>query len=256
MVLTTQSVAIVSGGLGSIGRAIAELYSNNDFTVVVLDIDEKKGRKIREIRDGKISFTRCDVTNEKEVRESLAIVHEKYGRIDVLLNVAGAALIKPLEQTTWEDYKRIIDLNLGGTFLLCKYALPIMKAQQSGSIINVGSVSAHAGQAFRTLYSASKGAVVSFTRSLAWELAPFNIRVNCISPGLIETPLFRRNVRIEAKLRKITPGELRKRKQADQAFNRFADPREVAEVAYFLGSNKASFVNAVDVVVDGGWLAK
>lgn len=254
--MTTQSVAIVSGGLGSIGRAIAELYSNNDFTVVVLDIDEKKGRKIREIRDGKISFTRCDVTNEKEVRESLAIVHEKYGRIDVLLNVAGAALIKPLEQTTWEDYKRIIDLNLGGTFLLCKYALPIMKAQQSGSIINVGSVSAHAGQAFRTLYSASKGAVVSFTRSLAWELAPFNIRVNCISPGLIETPLFRRNVRIEAKLRKITPGELRKRKQADQAFNRFADPREVAEVAYFLGSNKASFVNAVDVVVDGGWLAK
>jgi NAD(P)-dependent dehydrogenase (short-subunit alcohol dehydrogenase family) len=254
--LATQRVAIVSGGASGIGKATVEVFSKRDFRVVVLDIDKSGANAISRGGHRNVSFTLCDVTDEDEVKESIRNVQEEHKRIDVLLNIAGAALIKPVDKTKWDEYRRIVDLNLGGTFLLCKYVVPVMKAQRSGSIVNIGSVSAYAGQAFRTLYSASKGAVVSFTKSLAWELAPFGIRVNCISPGLVETPLFRRNVEIEAEIRGIPSEELRRRKESDQAFGRFADPREVAEVAYFLASEKASFVNATDIPVDSGWLAK
>lgn len=250
----TQKVAIVTGGASGIGKATAELFSRRGFAVVVLDINKEGGRNLKGI--ARSSFRICDITDEGQVRRTLKKVHEDYRRVDALLNVAGAALIKPVEETTWEDYRDVLDLNLGGTFLMCKYVVPFMKSQRSGSIVNIASVSAYAGQAFRTMYSASKGAIVSLTKSLAWELAPFNIRVNSISPGLIETPLFRRNVRIESSIRGIPPKELLERKRADQAFKRFADPKEVAEVAYFLASEKASFVNAVDVPVDCGWLAK
>lgn len=251
---TTPKVAIVTGGASGIGKATAELFSRSGFAVVVLDINKRGGRALKGVE--KSSFRVCDVTDEDQVRRTLKEVHEDYKHVDALLNVAGAALIKPIEETSWEDYRQVVDLNLGGTFLMCKYVVPIMKTQRSGSIVNIASVSAYAGQAFRTMYSASKGGIVSFTKSLAWELAPFNIRVNSISPGLIETPLFRRNIRIESSIRGILPKELRERKRADQAFRRFADPREVAEVAHFLVSENASFVNAVDVPVDCGWLAK
>ena len=252
--MTGNKVAIVTGGASGIGKATAELFSSRDFTVVVFDVNRGIARKPK---GGKMVSSRvCDVTDEGQVRTAIEGVHNEYGSVDALLNVAGAALIKPVDTSSWDDYRRVVDLNIGGTFLLCKYVVPIMKAQKSGSIINIASVSAHAGMAYRTLYSASKGGVVSFTKSLAWELAPFNIRVNSISPGLIETPLFRRNVEIESSIRGILPRELAERKRVDQAFKRFADPKEVAEVAYFLASDKASFVNAIDVPVDCGWTAK
>ena len=254
--MASQRVAIVSGGASGIGKATAEVFSKHGFRVVVLDIDQKGASAISREGQRNVSFMLCDVTDEDQVKESIRNAQEEHKRIDVLLNIAGAALIQHVDKTTWEEYRRIVDLNLGGTFLLCKYVVPVMKAQRSGSIVNIGSVSALAGQAFRTLYSASKGAVVSFTKSLAWELAPFGIRVNCINPGLIETPLFRRNVEIEAKIRGIPSEELRQRKKSDQAFGRFADPQEVAEVAYFLASGAASFVNATDIPVDCGWSAK
>jgi len=251
-------LALITGGASGIGAATARLFSKNGYNVAIFDVDEK-GRRVAEdlaARDARSKFLGCDITEESEVRKNVAVLRREYGRIDVLLNIAGVALIKPIEETTWRDYKKIVDINLGGTFLMCKHVAPIMKAQKNGAIINIASVSAYAGQPFRGIYSATKGAILSFTKSIAWELAPYNIRVNCISPGLIETPLFRKNLRIESSIRGVSPEELEARKKADQAFKRFADPKEVAAVALFLASDDASFVNAVDVPVDSGWLAK
>lgn len=254
----TGKLTLVTGGASGIGRATAKTFSTRGHDVAILDVDDAGRRVAEEItgRGGHATFLRCDITRESQVEKSVAILRKEFGRVDTLVNVAGIALIKPIERTTWDDYRRIADINLGGTFLMCKHVVPMMKAQKQGSIVNIASVSAYAGQPFRSIYSATKGAVVSFTKSLAWELAPYGIRVNCISPGLIETPLFRRNLRIESSIRGITTKDLEERKRGDQAFKRFADPKEVAEVAYFLASEESSFVNAVDVPVDSGWLAK
>ena len=253
-----RKLAIVTGGASGIGEATARLFSKNGYDVVIFDVDERGRRVAKEIggKQQKAMFVRCDITKEPQVKNGVGVLRKMHLRVDSLINVAGIALIKPLEKTTWQDYRKIVDVNLGGTFLLCKHVVPIMKAQRRGSIVNVASVSAYAGQPFRSVYSATKGAIVSFTKSLAWELAPYDIRVNCVSPGLVDTPLFRRNVRTESSIRGISVKELEERKKADQAFKRFADPSEVAKVAYFLASQDSSFVDAVDVPVDSGWLAK
>ena len=212
--------AIITGGANGIGEATARLFSERKYQVAILDTDER-GRQVSEEVNGSggsSAYVKCDVTNEAEVKRSVEALSQKYQRIDSLINVAGVALIKPLEETTWEDYRRIVDINLGGTFLMCKHVAPKMKAKNRGAIVNVGSASAYSGQPFRGIYSATKGAVVSLTRSLAWELAPSNIRVNCISPGLIDTALLHRNIELESKVRGTTPGELEARKKADQAF--------------------------------------
>jgi cyclopentanol dehydrogenase len=181
---------------------------------------------------------------------------EEMGRIDCLLNIAGVVLVKPLEETTWTEYRKIIDVNLGGMFLTCKYVIPVMKKQGGGSVVNMASVSGHVGQVRHSLYGASKGAILSFTRALAWELAPYKIRVNSVSPGSVDTPMLRDDVKGEARRLGVTFGQVKKEREAEQAFGRWADPKEIAEVVYFLAGDSASFVTGADVLADCGWTAK
>jgi len=128
--------------------------------------------------------------------------------------------------------------------------------QRSGSIVNMASVSGHVGQTEHALYGATKGAVLSFTRALAWEVAKDNIRVNSISPGSVDTPMLRSDVTLESQRTGRSFEELRRLREAEQAFNRWADPREIAEAAYFLASDAASFMTGSDMLVDCGWVAK
>ena len=121
------------------------------------------------------------------------------GHIDVLVNNAGVVLVKPFDQITWDEFRRTTEVNLGGHFLLCKYVLPYMKKQKSGVIVNMGSVSGHVGQTDHVMYGATKGAIIAMTRALAWELAPYNIRVNSISPGSVDTPMLRGDIDLESK---------------------------------------------------------
>ena len=179
-----------------------------------------------------------------------------HGRIDVLNNNAGIVLVRSLDEILWDEYQRVVNVNLGGIFLFCKHVIPVMKKQKRGSIVNMGSVSGHVGQVDHSLYGATKGAVIALTRALAWELAPWNIRVNSVSPGSVDTPMLRSDIKIESAKTGKSYEEVKKLREAEQAFKRWADPSEIAESIYFLASDAASFITGTDLLVDCGWVSK
>ena len=181
---------------------------------------------------------------------------KKHGRIDVLNNNAGIVLVRPLDEIAWDQYRRVVDVNLGGIFLFCKHVIPVMKGQKAGAIVNMGSVSGHVGQVDHSLYGATKGAVIALTRALAWELAPYNIRVNSVSPGSVDTPMLRGDIQIESEKTGKSYDEVKRIREAEQAFRRWADPSEIAESIYFLAGDTASFITGTDLLVDCGWVAK
>jgi NAD(P)-dependent dehydrogenase (short-subunit alcohol dehydrogenase family) len=253
-----QRVALLSGSASGIGAATARLFATRGYSVALLDIQESGQQISDEIRlaGGNSRFYHCDITDEAQVQAVIEDVQENYRQIDTLLNIAGVVLVKPLVETSWSEFQRVIGINLGGTFLLCKYVLPIMRAQKSGSIVNMASVSGHVGQTEHTLYGASKGAILSFTRALAWEVAADHIRVNSISPGSVDTPMLRADVSGEAARTGRSFAELKRERENEQAFARWANPSEIAEAIFFLASDAASFITGSDLLVDGGWVAK
>lgn len=207
-------------------------------------------------RAGAYRVRRCDVSDEAAVQILVEETVAEHGRIDVLANIAGVVLVKPLDETSWEEFRRVVDINLGGTFLSCKHVLPVMKARRSGAIVNMASVSGHVGQTDHVLYGATKGAILSFCRALAWEVAPWGIRVNSISPGSVDTPMLRGDVESEAKRYGRAYDEVKRAREAEQALGRWAEPREIAEAVYFLAGDGASFVTGTDLLVDAGWVAR
>ena len=254
-----KHVAIVTGGARGIGAATVRTFAAHDYAVASLDILQDEGEKVCAlVREGggEATFYQCDVSDEARVKQVVGQVAERYGRVDALLNNAGIVLVKPFDEITFEEYQRTFDVNVGGIFLLTKYVLPIMKEQKSGAIVNMASVSGHVGQIDHVMYGSTKGAIIAMTRALAWEVAPFNIRVNSISPGSVDTPMLRSDITLESN-RTNTPFEDVKRiREAEQAFNRWADPAEIAEPIYFLASEAASFITGTDLLVDCGWVAK
>jgi NAD(P)-dependent dehydrogenase (short-subunit alcohol dehydrogenase family) len=253
-----KKVVLITGSARGIGAATMRVFAKNGYAAVGLDILAEGQAAADEINasGGEGLFLQCDVADEAQVAKCLGAVGEKYGRVDVLVNNAGVVLVKPFDQITWEEFKRTVDINLGGHFLLCKYVLPFMKGQKSGVIVNMGSVSGHVGQMDHVMYGATKGAIIAMTRALAWELAPYNIRVNSISPGSVDTPMLRGDIDLESKRTGIPFETVKKEREAEQAFRRWADPAEIAEPIYFLASEGASFVTGSDWLVDCGWVAK
>ena len=251
-IMTDKKVAIVNGAASGIGKATALQFAREGYAVAAFDIRETVHDLA--LKDG-ITF-RGDVAREADVAAFVAQVEEKYGRVDVLNCNAGVVVVKPLEDTDYDDFLRVATVNLGGTFLFHKYVLPIMKRQKSGSIVNLGSVSGHVGQTQHAIYGATKGAVIAFTRAVAWELAEHNIRVDSVSPGSIDTPMLLGDIQLESTRTGLPFEEVKREREKEQAFQRWAEPEEVAEVICFLASEKASFVTGADWLVDCGWVAK
>lgn len=253
-----KRVALLTGAAQGIGAATARLFAERGYSVAALDVLDTGQQVCDEINQagGDCQFYRCDVVDETNIEATVAAIHARYGRIDTLLNVAGIVLVKPLVETTWDEYRRVVDVNLGGTFLLCKHVLPIMRRQHAGSIVIMASVSGHVGQTDHVIYGASKGALLSFTRALAWEIAGDNIRVNSLSPGSVDTPMLRSDVTLESQRTGRSFAEVKRLREAEQAFKRWADPREIAEAIFFLASDAASFMTGSDLLVDCGWVAK
>jgi NAD(P)-dependent dehydrogenase (short-subunit alcohol dehydrogenase family) len=256
--MSDKKVVIITGSARGIGAATMKVFARHGVATVGLDILSEGQEAADEVRKegGEALFLQCDVADEKQVAACVAQVGEKYGRVDVLVNNAGVVLVKPFDQITWDEFRRTTEVNLGGHFLLCKYVLPFMKKQKSGVIVNMGSVSGHVGQMDHVMYGATKGAIIAMTRALAWELAPYNIRVNSISPGSVDTPMLRGDIDLESKRTGIAFETVKKEREAEQAFKRWADPMEIAEPIYFLASGGASFVTGADWLVDCGWVAK
>lgn len=253
-----KPVALITGGTRGIGEATARRFARNGYVVVVLDAlpDGQAVCDALNAAGNETVFFQGDVSQEAEVADRVRRVFERYGRVDVLVNNAGIVLVKPFDEISWAEYQRVVNVNVGGTFLLCKHVLPIMKQQKRGAIVNLASVSAHVGQTDHVVYGATKGAVLALSRALAWEVAPYHIRVNSVSPGSVDTPMLRGDIEIESRRTGLPFEEVKARREAEQAFNRWADPAEIAEAIYFMASDSASFITGTDLLVDCGWVAK
>jgi NAD(P)-dependent dehydrogenase (short-subunit alcohol dehydrogenase family) len=249
-----QPVVFVTGAARGIGEAVVRAFASRGYRVVASDalpVDAwTLDRAQTAIADS------CDVRDEAAVAALIQRADSEFGRIDVLANVAGVVLVKPLDETTWEDYRTVVDVNLGGTFLACKHVIPVMKRQRSGSIVNMASVSGHVGQTDHAVYGSTKAAVIGLSRALAWEVAPWGIRVNSISPGSVDTAMLRGDIEIEANRTGVPLAQVKAQREAEQALGRWADPSEIAEAVYFIASSGASFITGSDLLVDAGWVAR
>ncbi len=238
-------VAIVTGAGRGLGWAIAERLVREGARLVIAEIDwpsaEEKARAIVSAQ-GEVLPVRTDVSRWDEVREMVRQVMVKFGRIDILVNNAGIlGPYFPVEDYPEEIWDEVIAVNLKGTFLCCKAVLPVMRKQGSGSIINIASVAGKEGNARMAPYSASKGAIITLTKTLGKELADSGVRVNCVSPALLETDM----------AKAMTP-EQRALLTTKIPMGRLGKPEEVAAVIKFLASDESSFVTGQCYDVSGG----
>jgi len=238
--------AIVTGAAGGIGRAIAARCAAEGAAVLIADRQRDAGEAAATaIRSagGQAEFAATDVTSEADVRAMVDAAVARFGRLDILVNNAGIGRFVPFEQLEPGEWDRIFAVNLRAAYLACRAAVPHLKRSGHGAILNLSSQSGLQGQPMNEAYCASKAGVILFTRSLARELAPDGVRVNCICPGGTETALLR------AFRRTITAAESA---PASPPLGRFARPEEIAAAALFLVSDDASYVTGVALPVDGG----
>ena len=254
----TEKVAIITGAGSGVGWESAILFANEGAKVVAVDINEANCQQVvKKIVDngGTAEFCTTDLSNAKDVERMVDFTIKKFGRIDIIFNCAGINYFGLIEEFSEEVFDKLINVNLKGPFLCCKNILPIMKKQGSGVIINMGSCAGHIGVPIMGLYAATKAAVINLTKTMAWEVAPQNIRVNSISPGSIDTPMMRETVVYMSKRNGLDPKIVRKENEDGHVFKRWAKPKEIANAALFLASDDASFITGADLPVDGGVIA-
>jgi NAD(P)-dependent dehydrogenase (short-subunit alcohol dehydrogenase family) len=251
MRLKGKVTAITGAGRG-IGRAAAELFAREGATVVVLELSADDGREVVRViseAGGRAHFLSTDVADPASVASAFAEIDRQFGRLDVLYNNASVYLGDkdgPLADLAWETWRRVLSINLDGLFHCTRRALPLL-LRQGGAIINTGSSASQIGIPNCDAYTASKGATVALTRSMAVEYGPRGVRVNCIVPAAIQTPMLKGSNPADSgrfdeerflKLR--TP------------LRRYGRPEEIARVALFLASDEASYLNGAILVADGG----
>ncbi len=246
-----DKTAIVTGGANGIGRAICQLFAEEGARVTIGDIDVDGGRETEELitsAGGHATFVETDVSNEAAVKALVDTAVKAYGTVDVHVNDAAAFVFGLVEDVTDADWERVFGVNVIGAAYCVKHVVPIMKEAGGGAIVNIASVSSLIAQPAFVPYNSSKGALIQLTRCLALDLAPHNIRVNCVCPGAVETQASEQH-RVFAGLE---PEEFHQL-AADASFlKRVADPREIAYGALFLASDEASFVTGTPLIMDGG----
>jgi NAD(P)-dependent dehydrogenase (short-subunit alcohol dehydrogenase family) len=247
-------VAIVTGSGSGIGRATAQLFAKEGAHVVVIDRDETPGQEtVTSIRaaKGEATFCYADISKSCDVQNAINAAVKQYGRLDILVNNAAVQIMAKLVETSEEIWDQIHNVNLKGVFLGCKYAIPAMIKAGGGSIVNMASVLGFVGDPDLAAYCAAKGGVIALTRVAALTYGPQQIRVNCICPGDVDTPL------VQAYFEKDSnPALLRNEVSSKYALRRIAAPSEVANAALFLASDESSFVTGSTMVVDGALTIK
>jgi NAD(P)-dependent dehydrogenase (short-subunit alcohol dehydrogenase family) len=243
-------VAVITGVASGIGLATAERFAAEGASIAGIDIGEPPADKWDEIsaRAPGAIFQEADVRDEEAIKTAVAAAVERFGRIDSLVTAAGVIGMGSAHLLPVSEFERIVDINLKGSFIISKHVLPTMLEQRSGSIILVASVEGIVGLTGQVAYNASKGGVVMMAKTMAIDYASDGIRVNCVCPGGVDTPM-------TGMLHDEAMHSLRDQLRGFHAFNRFSQPEEIAAAILFLASDDASFVTGSSLVVDGGYTA-
>jgi NAD(P)-dependent dehydrogenase (short-subunit alcohol dehydrogenase family) len=246
-------VAIITGGASGIGLASARLFAQEGAKVAVVDIDRERGNDaVHEINQagGECMFAVADISREAEVRRVVEDTVSRWGRIDILFNNAGVVLVKRLEEMSEEEWDRMMAINVKAAFLAIKQVVPVMRRGGGGAILNTGSITSFIGQLGTPAYAASKGAIALLTKTLALDYGRDHIRVNCLCPGITDTPMLREHLghgpegeaKIRQRLSRVPTGEILR-------------PEDLARAALYLVSDDSIGVTGINHLVDGGMLA-
>jgi len=241
-------VLFTTGAGSGLAEAVARRFASEGGRVAVLDLDGGRAEAVASELDGSIGL-QVDVLEEASLEKAVATTVAELGRIDCVFNAAGHADFGPIEEWSLERWNRMLGVHAGGTFLSCKHTLPHIRAAGGGAIVNVASIAAITAQPFNAPYGAAKAAIVGFTRQLARDVAPDNIRVNAVAPGRIKTgmtvPLYteRGGGDYEKGAAQAIPGI---------PLGRIGEPREIADPVCFLLSDEASFITGQVITPDGG----
>lgn len=240
-----NKIAIVTGGSTGIGKETITKLNSEGAKVYNLDIVEVKNENS--------TFIKCNMSNYSEVQNAVKTVFEKEGKIDLLFANAGIHLFANIEETSIEEFDKVVSVNIKGVFYMLKEVLPIMREQNYGNILLMGSDQSFVGKGKSSAYGLTKGAIGQLTKSTAIDYAPFNIKVNCICPGTIDTPLLDKAVEKFQSLTGMKNDEVKKLLEEAQPIQRIAQPSEIANVASYLLSDENSFMTGSLVPVDGGY---
>ena len=245
--VSNQPVAVITGGARGIGLAIAHWFLAHDHRVALWDIDAQTlGRTAGELNDpARVLAIHCDVSQPDQVDAATARVVDTFGRIDALVNNAGVAVFKPINQTTFDDWRHVLGTNLDGPFLCTQAVAPVMRRNGGGAVVNIASISGLRASTLRVAYGTSKAALIHLTKQHATELGTVGIRCNVVAPGPVETEMAKlvHSVAIRSDYHDVIPLE------------RYGTTEEIANVVGFLCSPAASYVNGQVIAVDGGFNA-
>jgi NAD(P)-dependent dehydrogenase (short-subunit alcohol dehydrogenase family) len=240
-----DQVAIITGAGSGIGRATALLAARHGARVAAFDIREQPGQEVVrqiEAEDAEASFHPCDVTRGQDVAQAVRSVLERYGRIDILVNVVGGSRLMPFWELTEKDWDEGLTFNLKSQFLCCRAVVPHMMERRSGAIVNISSGQGATPAPQRAPYSAAKAGVIGLTRTLAAEMFPYRVRVNAVAPSATNSE----------RARSIFTDDEWARHVASQPMGRVGEPEDMAETIVFLASPRARHINGQVFFVNGG----
>jgi glucose 1-dehydrogenase len=236
-----DKVCLVTGGGSGIGKAVAKQFAAEGGKVVVIDVNQEHGDgTVQEITasKGQAVFAKCNVGNSSDIQAAVKTALDKWGCINIVVNDAAMMTFKPIVELPDEDWDKVLNVNLRSVFLFCKYSVPHMPA--GGAIVNISSVHAHETTKNVVPYASSKGGMEAFTRGFSEELAPKKIRINCVAPGAVDTPMLWNNPNVKSGVEKVK-GAVGK-------------PEDIAAAVCFLASPEARFITGTTLIADGGRL--